>query len=104
MFKHPGNFLFALLALMICSPSFADVIKWKDENGVTHYGDAPIMAGAERVKIDAKADKENAERIRRQTEAAIANDSGDRVENSTDASSTPSGDHRSPRSSPRRRK
>ncbi len=97
MLKHPRNLLFLLLALIFCSPTFAEVKKWKDESGITHYGDAPILAGTARVKIDEKADKTNAERIFRQTEATMANDSFEEANNSAKNPSRPSGVRRSPR-------
>jgi len=34
-----------LLALLCAVPAAADVYKWKDEKGVTHYGDDPRAAG-----------------------------------------------------------
>lgn len=34
-----------LLALLCMAPAAADVYKWKDEKGVTHYGDDPRAAG-----------------------------------------------------------
>jgi hypothetical protein len=34
-----------LLALFCITPAVADVYKWKDEKGVTHYGDDPRAAG-----------------------------------------------------------
>jgi Domain of unknown function (DUF4124) len=34
-----------LLALLFAVPAAADVYKWKDEKGVTHYGDDPRAAG-----------------------------------------------------------
>jgi hypothetical protein len=82
LFIQPRNILFLLLAMLICSPTFAEVKKWKDENGVIHYGDGPLTAGTERLKIDAKADKANAERIRRQTETYIENESIQDAKNS----------------------
>ena len=34
--------LLCLLAVLFMSPVFADAYKWKDAEGQTHYGDAPV--------------------------------------------------------------
>ena len=41
----------ACLCLLIQTPSFAGVYKWVDENGQVHYGEQPVGADAEKVKI-----------------------------------------------------
>jgi hypothetical protein len=38
--------LVAALALVLAAPAFAQVYKWKDAKGVTHYSDAPPAKGA----------------------------------------------------------
>lgn len=69
MFKCSKNYLFLLLALVLSPSVFADVHKWKDANGKTHYGDVPNMAGTERVRTDKQTDDQiaNGERIRGET-------------------------------------
>ncbi len=49
MKKHSSGLL--LVLLFACSPLFADVYKWTDEQGRVHYGDKPI-AGAKQEKVD----------------------------------------------------
>ena len=39
------KFCIFLFALFCITPAGADVYKWKDEKGVTHYGDDPRAAG-----------------------------------------------------------
>ena len=39
------------LCLFIYSSSFAGVYKWTDENGQVHYGERPMNADAEKIKI-----------------------------------------------------
>lgn len=63
-----GIFLFLMMSV-VSQPSFADVKKWKDENGVTHYGDAPMISGAAKVHApvsvvehDQNADSRSSER------------------------------------------
>ena len=41
----------ACLCMLIQTPSFAGVYKWVDENGQVHYGEQPVGADAEKVKI-----------------------------------------------------
>ena len=41
----------ACLCLLVQTPSFAGVYKWVDENGQVHYGEQPVGADAEKVKI-----------------------------------------------------
>ena len=45
--------VFAAAALAICASAFAQVYKWKDANGTTHYSDVPPPAGSkyERVSV-----------------------------------------------------
>lgn len=52
MFKYSTNYLFLLLVLAFSTPTFADVHKWKDANGKTHYGDAPPIAGTQKIMTD----------------------------------------------------
>lgn len=70
MFKCSTGNLFLLWVLVFSTPTFADVHKWKDANGKTHYGDAPPMAGTEKVRTDKQTDDQiaNGERIRAGTE------------------------------------
>ncbi|KHO53303.1 MAG: hypothetical protein QT04_C0006G0009 [archaeon GW2011_AR11] len=49
------NFLFLFLLIFSFTTS-ADVHKWKDANGKTHYGDAPPLAGTEKVSTDKQTD------------------------------------------------
>ena len=58
------------MMLVFSLPTFADVYKWKDANGKTHYGDAPSMAGTEKIKTDKQTEDQiaNGERIRAETE------------------------------------
>lgn len=49
------NFLFLFLLTFSFTTS-ADVHKWKDANGKTHYGDAPPIANTEKVKTDKQTD------------------------------------------------
>ncbi len=44
--------LMLLSTLALSSPTFADVHKWKDAEGNTHYGDAPPVTGTPQVKTD----------------------------------------------------
>jgi len=61
--------LLCLATMLFISPVFADVHKWKDADGKTHYGDAPSMAVTERVRTDKQTDDQiaNGERIRGET-------------------------------------
>lgn len=61
--------LLCLVATLFISPVFADVYKWKDADGKTHYGDAPSMTGTAKVKTDKQTDDQisNGERIRAET-------------------------------------
>jgi len=43
------SFLFLFLLTFSFTTS-AEVHKWKDANGKTHYGDAPFMAGLKELK------------------------------------------------------
>jgi hypothetical protein len=61
--------LLCLVATLFMSHVFADVHKWKDENGKTHYGDAPPIVGTATVKVD------------KQTSDQIANGKKLRIEN-----------------------
>ena len=62
--------MLCLVAMLFISSVFADVHKWKDVEGKTHYGDAPPVAGTSTVKTDKQTDDEiaNGERIRADTE------------------------------------
>jgi hypothetical protein len=43
--------LLAVLSLVIAADAAAEVYKWKDEHGVTHYGDKPQSANARPVEL-----------------------------------------------------
>ena len=42
----------AAAALVFCASATAQVYKWKDANGTTHYSDAPPPAGARYEKVN----------------------------------------------------
>lgn len=44
--------LLCLVAALFISSAFADVHKWKDAAGKTHYGDAPVAGGTDKVRAD----------------------------------------------------
>ena len=46
-----ASIITACFCLLIQSPSLAGVYKWLDENGQVHYGERPMNADAERIKI-----------------------------------------------------
>jgi len=58
--------LLCMVATLLMSPVHADVHRWTDANGKTHYGDAPPMAGTKTVKTDKQTDDQitNGQRIR----------------------------------------
>lgn len=62
--------------LAFSSPTFADVHKWKDANGITHYGDAPPIAGTGTVKTDKQTDDQiaNGKEIRTVTAKFLTED------------------------------
>lgn len=68
MFINVKQYQLSLLMLVIycTSPCFADVHKWIDGSGKTHYGDVPPLAGTEKVRTEKEtADRAaNANRIR----------------------------------------
>jgi len=41
------------LSLLVAQAALAEVYKWKDENGVTHYGDKPTSANAKPIELPA---------------------------------------------------
>ena len=44
--------LFAAAALAVCASGSAQVYKWKDANGTTHYSDVPPPAGSNYQKVN----------------------------------------------------
>jgi len=48
--------LFCLVALLYMSPNYADVYKWKDANGRTHYGDTTSITENLKGRTDNQAD------------------------------------------------
>jgi hypothetical protein len=62
--------LLCLVATIFVSPVFAEVYKWTDANGNTHYDDAPPSVEAEQVIIKKQTDEQidNGKRIRAETE------------------------------------
>jgi hypothetical protein len=60
-----------VLALMVCAPAQADIYRWKDANGVTHFSNEPPPPGAtvletiEEAPYDAEADRRRLEDERR---------------------------------------
>ena len=57
-----------LLLLFAAQSAFADVHKWKDADGKTHYGDAPTAGRTEIIRTDKQTSDQiaNGERIRAQ--------------------------------------
>jgi hypothetical protein len=59
------------LALLVCAPAQADIYRWKDANGVTHFSNEPPPPGAsiletiEEAPYDAEADRRRIEDERR---------------------------------------
>jgi len=60
-----------ILMLMICAPARADIYRWKDAGGVTHFSNEPPPPGAavletiEEAPYDAEADRRRIEEERR---------------------------------------
>ncbi len=60
-----------ILAIMICAPAWADIYRWKDASGVTHFSNEPPPPGAtvletiEEAPYDAAADRQRIEDERR---------------------------------------
>jgi hypothetical protein len=60
-----------ILTLMICAPARADIYRWKDAGGVTHFSNEPPPPGAvvietiEETPFDAEADRRRIEDERR---------------------------------------
>ena len=50
--RLPFFAVFAAAALVFCASATAQVYKWKDANGTTHYSDAPPPAGARYEKVN----------------------------------------------------
>jgi len=80
--------LLCLVATLFISPVFADVHKWKDANGKTHYGDAPPIADTAIVKTDKQTDDEiaNGERIKAETENSTRQDAMNEARDSAKSS------------------
>lgn len=76
MFKCSTGSLTLLWLLVFSTAALADVYKWKDANGKTHYGDVPNMAGTAQVKTDKQTDDQiaNGERIRGEMENSAKQD------------------------------
>ena len=62
--------LLCLAVTLLISPAFAQVYKWKDADGNTHYDDAPALTGVGQVKIDKQTDEQiaNGKKNRAETE------------------------------------
>lgn len=75
-FTMMKTMLLCLATTLFISPVFADVHKWKDADGKTHYGDAPPIAGTEKVRTDKQTDDQiaNGERIKAETETSTRQD------------------------------
>lgn len=74
-------------ALMLCvSVSFADVHKWKDADGKVHYGDAPPMAGTQKVKTDTQTEDqiENGHRIQAETASFVKKEESQKLAEATE--------------------
>lgn len=60
-----------LLSITICAPALADIYRWKDAGGVTHFSNEPPPPGAtvletiEEAAYDAEADRRRIEEERR---------------------------------------
>lgn len=50
------NTLFCLFALLFMPPTYADVYKWKDANGRTHYGDTASVTDTPKARAGNQAD------------------------------------------------
>lgn len=61
--------LFCLATTLYMSSVFGDVYKWKDADGETHYGDAPPVVEAEKIRIDKQTDDEIAHSNKMNAEA-----------------------------------
>lgn len=84
MFKYLTGSLYLLGLLVFSADAIAEVRKWKDANGKTHYGDAPPMAGTAKVRTDKQTDDQiaNGERIRSETENSARQDGMHEARNS----------------------
>lgn len=69
-FTMMKKMLFCLVVMLFMSPVFADVYKWKDANGRTHYGDTLPVADTAIVRTDKQTDDQiaNGEKIRAEIE------------------------------------
>lgn len=69
--KGPTIWIGVILSIMICAPARADIYRWKDAGGVTHFSNEPPPPGAvvletiEETPYDAEADRRRIEEERR---------------------------------------
>lgn len=73
MMKKP---IFCLVAMLFMSPVFADVYKWKDAHGSTHYGDTLPITDTAIARTDKQTGDQvaNGERAPAETENSTGQD------------------------------